>query len=150
MRMRYSLDFNSLRCPMKTDKLVRLAHATADKPVALPCRNPGGALGKTVVRELLLRQHNGDYVAAFQRPRATVADVSAQEEDQDAFSDTSGEGEFCMPAEIIVDNNTSKEFTVLTVEVQDYPGLVSHKASSCVICLSKSQPTIQLHSWCGC
>lgn len=34
------------------------------------------------------------------------------------------EGEYCMPGEVILDNESHDQFTVLRVEVKDYPGLL--------------------------
>jgi hypothetical protein len=34
------------------------------------------------------------------------------------------EGEYCMPGEVSLDNESHKDFTVLRVEVKDYPGLL--------------------------
>ncbi|CAL8470964.1 g10506 [Coccomyxa elongata] len=34
------------------------------------------------------------------------------------------EGEYCMPGEIEIDNDSSPEYTKLTIEVKDYPGLL--------------------------
>ncbi|KAK9821466.1 hypothetical protein WJX81_006037 [Elliptochloris bilobata] len=42
----------------------------------------------------------------------------------DVTYDDGFEGEFCMPGEVAVDNDSSKRFTILTVEVKDYPGLL--------------------------
>lgn len=34
------------------------------------------------------------------------------------------EGEYCMPGEVIFDNDAHDKFTVIKVEVKDYPGLL--------------------------
>ncbi|KAL0033670.1 hypothetical protein WJX79_011130 [Trebouxia sp. C0005] len=34
------------------------------------------------------------------------------------------EGEYCMPGEVSLDNESHKDFTILRVEVKDYPGLL--------------------------
>ena len=34
------------------------------------------------------------------------------------------EGEYCMPGEVILDNESHDQFTILRVEVKDYPGLL--------------------------
>ena len=35
------------------------------------------------------------------------------------------EGDYCMPSEVVVDNTSHESFTVVTLEVKDYPGVVT-------------------------
>ena len=34
------------------------------------------------------------------------------------------EGDYCMPGEVFLDNESHEQFTILRVEVKDYPGLL--------------------------
>ncbi|KAK9830186.1 hypothetical protein WJX72_010186 [[Myrmecia] bisecta] len=38
--------------------------------------------------------------------------------------DAQAEGEYCMPGELTIDNQTNDKFTILELEVKDYPGLL--------------------------
>ena len=49
------------------------------------------------------------------------------------------EGEYCMPGEVLLDNESHKQFTILRVEVKDYPGLLR----VCAWVLNGLQLTVQ-------
>ncbi|CAK0782542.1 hypothetical protein CVIRNUC_005760 [Coccomyxa viridis] len=54
-----------------------------------------------------------------------IADVETTSSTQSVLElDPVYEGEYCMPGEINIDNESSKTSTKLTVEVKDYPGLL--------------------------
>lgn len=59
-------------------------------------------------------------------PRVLAPSERPSEVSTSAQSDLAAEasGEFCMPAYVTVDNQKNERFTILDVEVQDYPGLV--------------------------
>lgn len=63
------------------------------------------------------RRHGGGGGCWAPAPRQLVAAASAQQEDV--------EGGFCMPAYVTCDNKRSKCFTVLDIEIGDYPGTLS-------------------------
>lgn len=49
------------------------------------------------------------------------------------------EGEYCMPGEVLLDNESDDKFTILRVEVKDYPGLLR----VCAWVLNGLQLTVQ-------
>lgn len=57
-----------------------------------------------------------------QAPRAAVAGSVP-------YGDGGGEpeGDYCMPSEVEFDNTSHEAFTVITLEVQDYPGACTSK-----------------------
>ncbi len=62
--------------------------------------------------------------------RAAVADTSSEQDGKEVIiSEPMYEGEYCMPAEIDIDNESNDRFTLVTVSVKDYPGLVNPRRS---------------------
>ncbi len=111
---------------MITDTIMRALGATAHVPSTVLRPSALSRCGKALARSAITKRINDECLTIVKRPRASVADAFAQEEEQNTLSDVNGEADYCMPAEIIVDNKKNQQFTVLTVEVQDFPGLVNH------------------------
>ena len=63
--------------------------------------------------QLLRCRSNGDALQATTDKQKISIDVEPQ-----------AEGEYCMPGEVLLDNESHKQFTILRVEVRDYPGLL--------------------------
>ena len=99
--------------------------------------------------------------AARLSPRVVVAqarhlDVSAAAAAEGSDVAAEGSGEFCMPAYVTVDNQKNERFTILDVEVQDYPGTreerrqrccplsLSSAAAGCSHCLKPQGPRLTL------
>lgn len=55
-------------------------------------------------------------------PPARDLEVSAAAAAEGSADAAEASGEFCMPAYVTVDNQKNERFTILDVEVQDYPG----------------------------
>ena len=65
-------------------------------------------------RNHLLRcRSNGDSLQAITDKQKFSIDLEPQ-----------AEGEYCMPGEVLLDNKSHEQFTILRVEVKDYPGLL--------------------------
>eukprot|EP00884_Botryococcus_braunii_P008343 jgi/Botrbrau1/1750/Bobra.0217s0008.1 len=109
---------------MKTDAVMRALGATTRVPSSVLRARTVSSCGKALTRPALTKRIYDDSVSVVRRSRVSVANAFAQEEEQDTLSEANSEAEYCMPAEIIVDNKKNQSFTVLTVEVQDFPGLV--------------------------
>ncbi len=56
---------------------------------------------------------NGDSAQATDHKNQISIDLEPQ-----------AEGEYCMPGEVFLDNESHEQFTILRVEVKDYPGLL--------------------------
>lgn len=68
---------------------------------------------KDTARSSLLCRANGNTLQATADPAKRSFDLEHQ-----------AEGEYCMPGEVTFDNEAHKQFTVIQVEVKDYPGLL--------------------------
>lgn len=100
--------------------------------------------GRIVVRKLLAqigrsrsslhREHvltccsNGDSLQVAMDKQKISIDLEPQ-----------AEGEYCMPGEVLLDNESDDKFTILRVEVKDYPGLLR----VCAWVLNGLQLTVQ-------
>ena len=80
-------------------------------------------------RQQLLRcRSNGDSLQVATDKQRISIDLEPQ-----------AEGEYCMPGEVLLDNESDEKFTILRVEVKDYPGLLR----VCAWVLNGLQLTVQ-------
>ena len=70
-------------------------------------------VAKHAKRATLLCRANGDTLQATSDPSKRSIDLEHQ-----------AEGEYCMPGEVTFDNEAHEQFTLMKVEVKDYPGLL--------------------------
>lgn len=83
----------------------------------------------TLYRHHVLRcRSNGDSPVVTTDKKTISIDLEPQ-----------AEGEYCMPGEVLLDNESHEEFTILRVEVKDYPGLLR----VCAWVLNGLQLTVQ-------
>lgn len=78
--------------------------------------------------QLLRCRSNGNSLQATTDKQKISIDIEPQ-----------AEGEYCMPGEVLLDNESHKQFTILRVEVKDYPGLLR----VCAWVLNGLQLTVQ-------
>ena len=83
---------------------------------------------RTHRHQLLRCRSNGDALQAITDKQKISIDLEPQ-----------AEGEYCMPGEVLLDNESHEQFTILRVEVKDYPGLLR----VCAWVLNGLQLTVQ-------
>ena len=76
-------------------------------------QRPGPASRHSYQPHRLLCRSNGDSLQALTDKQKISIDLEPQ-----------AEGEYCMPGEVLLDNESHEQFTILRVEVKDYPGLL--------------------------
>lgn len=128
-------------------------HRTAALPYGIKlsarlCQAPDASQGRTVVRSVVRKLHlqfasppsslhreqvlrcrsNGDSLQVATDKQRISIDLEPQ-----------AEGEYCMPGEVLLDNESDEKFTILRVEVKDYPGLLR----VCAWVLNGLQLTVQ-------
>lgn len=102
------------------------------------------AQGRTVVRKLpsqFASSHSGLHREQVLRCRSNGDALQVATEKQRISIDLEpqAEGEYCMPGEVLLDNESDEKFTILRVEVKDYPGLLR----VCAWVLNGLQLTVQ-------
>ena len=58
------------------------------------------------------------------RSSGSAINISVDNQKLSIDLEPQAEGEYCMPGEVILDNESHEQFTILRVEVKDYPGLL--------------------------
>lgn len=117
---------NSTRLSARVGQIIDLRRSRAVVPnLQLQLASPH----TTLHRHLASRcRSNGDALEVITDKKKISIDLEPQ-----------AEGEYCMPGEVLLDNESHQEFTILRVEVKDYPGLLR----VCAWVLNGLQLTVQ-------
>lgn len=117
---------NSARRVARPGRIFDLARGRAVIPsLQLHLASPHTALHR---HNRLRCRSNGDSLEVITDKKKISIDLEPQ-----------AEGEYCMPGEVLLDNESHEEFTILRVEVKDYPGLLR----VCAWVLNGLQLTVQ-------
>ncbi len=89
---------------------------------AVPSRRVSRSLQRHGLPNLHTTKHSRTRVSAGSN--GDTAQVADGKQRLSIDLEPQAEGEYCMPGEVSLDNESHKDFTILRVEVKDYPGLL--------------------------
>lgn len=116
MNLAMELNSRALACGCRT------VRCTNTRVSELPSRHVSRSLQRHGLSKLHTSKHSRTRLSAASN--GDTAQVADGKQRLSIDLEPQAEGEYCMPGEVSLDNESHKDFTILRVEVKDYPGLL--------------------------